>query len=378
VRVAQAALEANETDRAVAESVRRAMEAADRADALLSDSGELIGDPTASGVERLEPLRDRLALERRSLSDAVADLKRAEAVLPSEPGYRDSELEFARRRLATTDEALERAYRSIDREIRDPAARRAARARAYRWVFLHVPTELLSFRAYLPFALEPAESARAETVPFDFAVGAEGAFPIGRGGIWARTRAWSATNDLPVSDGDEEEYSIRQSFDLGFWGRTLFFAGYGWDWYRAANGERLPKPGQVEVGIGGVSRSGGAEDGTRKADWLLALSYEIPYETEDFLLWNALNAGLEAQFRLGNVALLEAAVSQRLHRSSSEGESFSVFRWSLGFGLRLPPPFLWGGEYFGTIAWPLAADGSLGDAVCGRDGAFRFYLGYSF
>ena len=376
VRAAQAALEADETGKAIGESVRRAIAAADHGDALLEESSGILSDPSAYGPERLSPLRDRLSVERRAISDAEADLGRAKAALPKDKGYRSDELEFARRRLSTVDSALASAYRSVDREIRDPAARRAARARAIRWAFLHAPTERLALRAYLPLALEPQEENALATAPFDFSVSAEGAFPLGSGGIWARTRASSSTLDLSSDREGDEEYAISQSFSIGFWRRTLLYAGYSWDWYRGFDGEKMPKAGQVELGLGGVSPRG-RSDGLRRADWLLALSYDIPYDLDDFHLWNALNAGLEAQFRLGDLALIEASASQRLHEGPVEGELDAVFAWAIGFGLRLPPPFILGGEYRGDLVWPLESDGGLGKRAAGGGGAFRFYVGYS-
>jgi hypothetical protein len=373
VRAAQALLATNAADAATAEAVRRAEEAADRAGAFLADSQDIVAEPSAYGAERLSSLRDRLAFERRSLADAVAALERAKAARSEESGYRADELEYARQRLASADEALERAYRAIDREIRDPAARRAARARAFRWAFLHGPTERLSFRGYLPFAISPDDASGVESRPFDFAASAECAFAVGQGGIWARSRAWSAATHLIAA----EERLVRQSFDLGFGGRTLFFAGYGWDWLREVGEERLPKTGLIELGMGGVSTPGSGEARLRKADWLLALSYEIPYDTDGFFLWNVLNAGLEAQFRLGDLALIEASLSQRLHRVSEADDFCSVFSWSVGFGLRLPPPFLWGAEYGQSFSRPLRSDGSLGPSDSASGGAFRFYIGYT-
>jgi hypothetical protein len=377
VRAAQAALEADEAGKAIGESVRRALAAADRGDALLAESKDLLADPSAFGAERLAPLRDKLALERRAISDAEADLKRAEEALAKDEGYRADELKFAKRRLDTVDASLASGHRSVDREIRNPAAKRAARARAARWIFLHEPTERLSFRVYLPFAVMPQGDDPVDGAPFEFQAAAEGAFPLGRGGIWARTRAGSATLDFSSERSGDEEFSVRQSFSLGFWSRTLFYAGYAWDWYRGFDAERMPRPGSVELGLGGVSRHDGTEP-FQRADWLLALSYELPYSLDEFMAANAFNVGLEAQFRLGNVALIEASASEKLHRGPADDDLSGVFRWDIGFGLRLPPPFVVGGEYCGDLVWPIRSDGSWGKLAPGQGGAFRFYVGYSF
>jgi len=376
IRAAQAKLEADETGKAIGESVKRAIAAADRGDALIAGSRDILSDPSAFGPERLSPLRDKLALERRAIADAEADLGRAKAALPKDAGYRTDELDYARRRLDTVDASLASAYHSVDREIRDPLARRTARARALRWVFLHQPTERLSVRAYLPVAVDPQAEDVLAAAPFDFSIAAEGAFPLGQGGVWARTRADSETTDLRSDRDGDEEFAIHQSFSLGFWKRALLYAGYDWDWYRGFDSGRRRRNGQIEFGLGGVSAKRGPE-GVHRADWLLALSYDIPGSYEVSSFWTVFNAGLEAQFRLGSLALLEARASERLREGPADGELDAIFRWELGFGLRLPAPFTLGCEFCGDLSWPLEPDGSLGERNPGDAGAFRFYVGYA-
>ena len=100
----------------------------------------------------------------------------------------------------------------------------------------------------------------------------------------------------------------------------------------------------------------------------------------DFTLWNVLNAGFDAQFRLGKVALLEASVSKRLDELSdtdSLPQYVSVLRWSILLGLRLPPPFAFGVEYFGAYVQPLLSDGALGSATDYEGGHFRLFVQYS-
>jgi hypothetical protein len=374
VRSAQAALAADETGKAIGESVKRAEAAADHADALLSGSEDILSDPSAVEPERLSPLRDKLVVERRSIADSQADVGRAKAALPKGNDYLRDEIEFAVRRLGTVDSALSKAYRSVDREIRDPAPRRAARARAIRWAFLHSPSERLSARIYLPLGITPSEDEVFAKAPFDFSLGAEGAFPFGSGGIWARTRTFSATTSVSEEE-DEEEYAVSQSFDLGFWRKNLFFAGFTWDWYRGYGDERLARPGRLELGIGGLSEHG-REETLYKADWLLALHYELPYETDDFILLNVLNAGLETQLRLGDFGLIEAEISSCLHKDADDLNYSEVLSYAFGFGLRVPAPFLLGGEYAGTAAWPIV-DGKCGDRIPGSGGSLRLYVGYS-
>ena len=115
-------------------------------------------------------MRDRIATERRSLADSKAALERARASLPgtglrarrcggkgpsfasaNEPSFAKDKLDFAGRRLDTAEDSLAAPSGTVDREMRDPAARRAARAQAIRWAFLHEPREYVSLRTYLPF-----------------------------------------------------------------------------------------------------------------------------------------------------------------------------------------------------------------------------------
>ncbi len=53
-------------------------------------------------------------------------------------------------------------------------------------------------------------------------------------------------------------------------------------------------------------------DRFRRADWLVSLSYQIPYAMDEAELQNILNVGLDAKFRLGDIALIEASASKRL------------------------------------------------------------------
>jgi hypothetical protein len=174
-----------------------------------------------------------------------------------------------------------------------------------------------------------------------------------------------------------DELALTQSFDLGFWGRSLFFAGYSWDWLRRVDGESFPKVGAVRLGLGGVYEHRVAEERFNRADWLIALSYELPHSMEelslDTIFTTNFNLGLESQFRLGSIALLEASIAKRQDQKA-EAEYASLLRWAVGLGLRLPAPFTFGIEYFGDVVF---ADGGLGDPSGFEGGRFRFYLGYS-
>jgi hypothetical protein len=388
VKKAEAALAADASSAAASEVADAAIAKAAEAQALLDEINPALSDLSAYGEEKLAPMRDRLALQRRSLSDTKAALQRARDSLVKDKGpsstakgssYTMDKIDFASRRLATADASLASAFRLVDREIRDPAARRAARAQAIRWAFLHQPREYLSMRAYLPFKIAAGEGG-VSGAPFDANLGFEGAFAMGRGGAWVRSQVKMQSTDLEPAEPEGDELALTQSFDLGFWGKTLFFAGYTWDWLRHVDEESFPKTGAIKLGIGGVYEHVASEERFRRADWLASLSYEIPYAMSDFRGWNAFNLGLDGLFRLGDIILLEASISHRLDElpaGEADKAYAAVLRYSIGVGFRLPPPFTIGAEFFGCSVSPMKADGSLADPEAVEGGRFRFYLQYS-
>jgi hypothetical protein len=375
VEKAQAALAADASSEAAEAVADSAVAAADATEALLAEEAPVLDDLGAYDAERLSSLRDRIDMQRRAVSDSLAALDRAKASIPEGSTFANDKVEFARRRLATAADSLSGAYGRVDREIRDPAARRAARAQAIRWALLHLPREYASLRVYLPFNLAAREGGLGPS-PFSARAGFEGAFPLGQGGVWVRSEAGYAKRDLEPGEAGGDEVSLIQSFDFGVWGKRLIFAGYRWDWLRHVDSESIPKAGALELGIGGVFPHGKSEERFHRADWTLALSYEFPDSFSDASFWALVNAGLEARFRLGDIALLEASLAQRL-----DGESDSLYvstlSWAIALGFRLPAPFAFGAEYGGSFVRPLMGDESLGDAYAFDGGRFRFFLQYS-
>ncbi len=381
-RAAEAALERDAAGREAEALVARALAAVADAEALLVLERAPLSEPSAYGPERLASLRDRLDLELRSLRDTRAALVRGRASLAERSGYLADKFAFALRRLDSAETSLAAARRAVDRELRDPAVRRAARARLVRGIFLHEPTESLALRAAGPLglALDQGESAYTAALPFDLALRAEGAFPFGSGGLWLATGLASGFQELSAMASGLER-SLGSSFDLGFWGRRgLLFAGYGWDWMRAVDGGGdEPKNGSIRLGLGGVSRrhGDGAREALPRADWLLAFSYELPISESGLYARDVLNGGLEGRFRLGSLALLEAAVAHRVHRDkNAPGGLDAVLSWSLALGLRLPPPFTWGLEYRGSRAWALDAEGGIAGGERKAE-SLRLFLEYA-
>lgn len=381
VEKAQEALAVDASTAATGQVADAAIATAEASAALLDEAAPILGDLGAYDVERLSPLRDRIAGQRRAVADSQAALDRAQASLHTdglahgEAGFAADKLDFARRRLAASEASLAAAYTRVDREIRDPAVRRAARAEAIRWAFFHQPREYASLRAYLPFELAAGEGGVAAS-PFEARLALEGAFPFGQGGVWLRSGADYARADLEPGEPGGDEVFLTQSFEFGLWGKSLFFAGYRWDWLRHVDGEALPKAGAIELGMGGVYEHGRAEDRFRRADWTLALSYELPRDMGDTRFWNLVNTGLDARIRLADLALFEASLSKRLDEEPGS-KCASVLSWAIALAIRLPPPFAFGAEYGGSYVQALDDDGSLGEAAPFKGGRFRFFLQYS-
>ena len=56
--------------------------------------------------------------------------------------------------------------------------------------------------------------------------------------------------------------------------------------------------------------------------------------------------------------MLEASVAKRLDEVSDTSYA-SLLDWAIALGLRLPPPFTFGAEYYGALVQPMLADGKL-------------------
>jgi Membrane protein involved in colicin uptake len=378
VKKAEAALAVDQNSAAVQDQIDVALAMADAAQAYLDGSAALLADLSVKSADQLAQLREGIDSQRRSVADAAASLDRAKAALPKEGGFVGDKLDFAKRRVASVAASLDSAYKSVDREIRDPADRRAARAKTLRWIFLHEPREYVSARAYLPFEVGVGDNKGLRSSPFEFSAGLEAAYAFdGRSGIWLRSRIQNDQLDLLPTSSLGEESSLSQFFDVGFFDKKLYFAGYGWDWERDVDGRSYPKPGSLRLGIGGVYPHGSGEDRYHRADWLAALSYDLPYASAGSGAMEYLNGGLETQFRMGQLALFEASASEHLHKVASS-RYVGALRYSIGLGLRLPPPFAIGVEFGGSSILPLASSGDDFGAAYDSEGShFRFYLQYS-
>jgi len=319
----------------------------------------------------LKALSDELAVKERILADSRLALGRVEDSVPKSKELVRARIDVARRRIDSLTAYFSSTKGVVDKELRDPAIARARRSQAIRWIFLHEPSGALSLRLYTPFGLDPGASdiRFADTGFFEFGARAEQAFGS-NGGVWIATDLSKV--DYPRSIVLESEGALNkgvaysQSIDLGFYGKTLVGAGFGWDWLHLADGEALERRLSLRALVGGVSTA------TRQASWLAALSWEFPYERDEFLAANVFNAGLDVLGRPGGVLELLAGISLRPRPGLGE-ELDGVLRYRVGAGFRLPRPFLWGLEFYGYRVSSLAAPQRVRS-----DQFLRMFVEYSF
>jgi hypothetical protein len=319
--------------------------------AAIEDWAESIG-PRASAVEgspkaELMAFGDELASRLRALSDSRLALARVEPLVPKSKELVRVRLDVTRKRIDRSERYLKSTKTAVDREIRDPAIARAKRAQNLRWVLLHEPSGALALRFYSPFGLDPSakDIAFMDTGRFEFGLRSEGAFG-GDKGFWISSSLYKddAVLALPSGEGGlAKNTGYSQNLDLGFYGRGLFGAGISWDWLRRVDGE------SVEKRLALRALAGGMDEEAERAAWLLALSWELPYELTSFEFANYLNFGLDGLLRLGSVVELGAGLSYRVRESVGYGYDASL-RYNAGAGLRLPKPFLWGLEFAGHAA----------------------------
>lgn len=205
-----------------------------------------------------------------------------------------------------------------------------------------------------------------DTGRFEFALRAEGSLGKEKG-LWIATvveKDDAVLSETTFTGDDVKNTGYAQSVDLGLYGRSLFGVGMTWDWLRRVSGQSVDKRLALRAFLGGLDDDGGT------AAWLAALSWELPYDMNEFAMVNYLNIGLDAFARFGTAAEVNASLALR-PREGLDSYDTSL-RYSVGAGFRLPKPFLWGAEYAGHAARPIdASDG-------GRSASYvRLFLEYS-
>jgi hypothetical protein len=323
--------------------------------------------------EALIALRDQLDIRHKTLTDSRLVLSRLEKLVPKSNELLGNRIDIARRKIDRNASYLASSRKTVDREIRNPAIVRAKRAQTTRWLLLHEPTRSLSLRLYSPFGLDPGSNdfSFMETNRIEFGLAAEKAFGDSSG-LWLRTTLRKDDAVLALPAGTKNT-GYSQAIDLGFFGKGLIGLGYGWDWLRRSDGESLQRKSVLRAFAGGMTGQ------PRTPLWLAVLSWELPYDTDEFdgvdgLLWsNTLNFGLDGTLRLGSFAELDAGLSWRARQTvASEGSLDEVFRYSIGAGFRLPKPLLWGVEYAGHSASASSSEKTVAASYV------RLYLEYTF
>jgi len=368
IRAAEQALAADEeltSSLAALAKIETDLAAADAwANSISSRAARIEGTPKAE----LRAFSDELAVRYSILSDSRLALGRIGDAVPKSKELVTARIDVARRRIDSLAEYFRKTRSAADLEIRDPALARAKRSQNIRWAFLHEPAGALALRLYTPLGLDPSSDDIRfnDTGLFEFSLASEQAFGRDRG-VWIASSVEKADTILaaPRNDGGSAKTTgYTQLVDLGFYGRALWGVGFRWDWLRQVEGQTREKRMAYRTFLGGVDRS------SNKSSWLVALSWEPPYELEDFELANNLNVGLDAQARLGSVVELDAGLSLR-PRESLTGHD-SCLEYSIGAGVHLPKPFLWGLEYSGYVVT------SINEAATRRSGAsVRMFMEYS-
>ena len=334
--------------------------------------------PLVSQVEQqprdqLITLRDQLDIRYKTITDAALELSRLEKLVPRSNELLGNRIDIARRKIDRNSGYLSASRKTVDREIRNPAIVRAKRAQTVRWIAFHEPTRSLALRLYSPFGLDPESNGFdfVETDRVEFSFAAEKTFGDAAG-FWIRTMGRKDDAVLASAPGTKNT-GYSQNIDLGFYRNGLVGVGFGWDWLRRSGGESIERKSVFRAFIGGMTEQ------PRSPLWLAVLSWELPYNTDEFavtdgLLWyNTLNFGLDGTLRLGSFAELDAGVSWRARESVALGHPLDeVFRYSIGAGFRLPKPLLWGIEYAGHAA------GLAGEDLSVEAAYVRLYLEYTF
>lgn len=305
-----------------------------------SKSARIEGTPKAE----LRAFSDELEVRYRMLSDSRMALGRIEDTVPGSKEIITSRIDVDRRRIDNLSGYFRKTKAAVDREIRDPAIARAKRSQNIRWAFLHEPSGALALRMYSPLGLDPSsdEIRFADTGYFEFSLASEQAFG-NDGGVWIATSMEKSDTILSMvaTDGSlSKNTGYTQLVDFGFYGRALWGAGFRWDWLRQIESQTVKKRIAFRIFLGDVDRL------SHMASWQLALSWEPPYDLPRFELVNSLNVGLDAHARLGSAVELDAGLSVR-PRESVSGTYDSSLEYSIGAGVHLPKPFLWGLEYSG-------------------------------
>lgn len=370
---------------------RLAMDAAARNVLDLLDSVEADLAPAEEAADALHPLaaaprsyetqllrdaEDRGRSARESLGRKREIVTTGTANLAADKTYPKTRAELLLDRIDALDRSLKTSVAAISSELRKrtPAAKIAA------WSVSHEPLDYLSFGLLFPFGISPqAGGTTVGRLPVVYNVRAEGAFPMGSGGFWARTRLRAGDEDATSSS----DYAITQSVDIGFFRNRLVGFGFRWDWLREDDGgSRSDSIPAITLTLGDTGEGLGKT--TYAPWWTVTAAWEFPGKEETKLAsedatWaiRFLNIAVDTTIRPTNWIRFDANVSAR---SRTRGEQdFYVASAGLWFGFRLPvlKPLLWRLGWEGSSISPIVLKEIDRNATVST-GAFRFGLEYTF
>jgi hypothetical protein len=319
------------------------------------------------GEARGRSVRESLARKRGIVAGRTANL-------PAEMTYPKTRAELLLDRIDALDRSLKTSVAAISSELtkRKPAVKIAA------WTLNHQPLDFLSIGVLFPFGLSPqAGGTVGVRLPAAWNVRAEGAFPMGAGGFWARSRFRAGDEDsTTVSD-----YTVTQGIDVGFFGKRLVGFGFRWDWLREdESGDRSSSIPAIALTLGDVGEGLGKT--TYAPWWTVTAAWELPSDNtvkskDNVIPVRALNLALDATIRPSTWLRFDADASARTR--TREASDWWIGSLGFGFGFRLPvlKPLLWKLRWEGSMTSRII-DEQIQENSAVTTGAFRFGLEYTF
>jgi hypothetical protein len=331
---------------------------------------------------QLETVRIEIEGALALASDLQSNLVVFQQNLPEDSLLYKQRTEMALTDLDVSMNMLVKMQDEVTREIREPRMERQEIARrqaefneavtgAARYVFLHPPTEVLSFRYTIPAEWD-GRNPPAGTDKREFRIMAEGTISSG---FWIRGTLFE--KDIALLTG-EMNRPLSSELALGYFGdRIIFGVGFEWDWLRQIQNEKTLNESSVKVILGGVDQE------RLRANWLLGFQYRVPAFMNPPIIPYHLNLGLDVMIRIEKLFLLEGSISTGTVQNGVSagsgdlpGQLEYLLNWRGAIALRMPPPFSWGIFHNGSLGAPLAADHSLGATQ--YTGYWGMFIEYAF
>lgn len=295
--------------------------------------------------------------------------------------------------LKRSDKMLVKMKEELNLEINEPrllrqekARKREERRKAFKdaalYLFIHKPSELLSFRYYIPISWD-GEKKFSFTGENNWILQSEGLLA----GFWIRGNLSRLEMEMLQSRSN----TLSSEIAIGIAQKVLFGVGFSWEWMHgitdgmATNGIDTAGMAAINSGIKENAVTlffGGPNSKKTRINWLVGFTYRIPLFFDYFIAAYQMNAGLNWLVRAGDILLVEADVSsgcyQRLPSATTDAAKNRLeyqLRWKAGVAFRLPYPFTWGIYYKGTGKAPLNGN-TLG--ALNYDGTWNSYIGYHF